>query len=49
MWYIHSSYRRTDPNGAGVNIGCIDEIDPFEYDSGLVDMKINNNFMSLEF
>ena len=36
--YTHH-YRRSDPNGAGVNIGCIDEIDPFEYDSEFIDMK----------
>ena len=36
--YTHH-YRRSDPNGAGINIGCIDEIDPFEYKSDLVDMK----------
>ena len=36
--YTHH-YRRTDPNAAGVNIGCIDEIDPFQYEAGFVDMK----------
>ena len=36
--YTHHN-RRTDPNGIGINIGCIDEIDPFEFESGLVDMK----------
>ena len=36
--YTHHN-RRTDPNGVGINIGCIDEIDPFEYEPGLVDMK----------
>ena len=36
--YTHH-YRRSDPNGAAVNIGCIDEIDPFEYDSEFIDMK----------
>ncbi len=36
--YTHHN-RRTDPNGAGINIGCIDSIDPFEYEAGLVDMK----------
>ena len=36
--YTHH-YRRSDPNGVGINIGCIDEIDPFEYESSLVDMK----------
>ena len=36
--YTHHN-RRTDPNGVGINIGCIDEIDPFEYEAGFVDMK----------
>ena len=36
--YTHHS-RRTDPNGVGINIGCIDSIDPFEYEVDLVDMK----------
>ena len=36
--YTHH-YRRSDPNGAGINIGCIDQINPFEYKSDLVDMK----------
>ena len=36
--YTHHN-RRTDPNGSGINIGCIDEIDPFEYEAGFVDMK----------
>ena len=36
--YTHHN-RRTDPNGVGINIGCIDEIDPFEYKAGFVDMK----------
>ena len=36
--YTHH-YRRSDPNGAGINIGCIDQIDPFEYESDLIDMK----------
>ena len=36
--YTHHN-RRTDPNGVGINIGCIDVIDPFEYDAGFVDMK----------
>ena len=33
------SNRRFDPNGIGVNLGCIDAIDPFEHDAGFVDMK----------
>ena len=36
--YTHHN-RRTDPNGVGINIGCIDEIDPFQYEAGFVDMK----------
>tara|TARA_B100001029_G_C14805249_1_gene309297 strand:- start:256 stop:597 length:342 start_codon:yes stop_codon:yes gene_type:complete len=36
--YTHHN-RRTDPNGVGINIGCIDEIDPFKYEAGFVDMK----------
>ena len=36
--YTHHN-RRTDPHGVGINIGCIDAIDPFEYDAGFVDMK----------
>ena len=36
--YTHHN-RRTDPNGSGINIGCIDEIDPFKYEAGFVDMK----------
>jgi len=36
--YTHHN-RRNDPNGVGINIGCIDEIDSFQYEAGLVDMK----------
>ena len=36
--YTHHN-RRTDPSGSGINIGCIDEIDPFKYEAGFVDMK----------
>jgi len=36
--YTHHK-RRNDPNGIGINIGCIDNIDPFEYETDLVDMK----------
>ena len=36
--YTHHN-RRTDPNGVGINIGCIDEIDPFKYEASFVDMK----------
>ncbi len=36
--YTHHN-RSTDPNGVGINIGCIDEIDPFKYEAGFVDMK----------
>ena len=36
--YTHHN-RRTDPNAVGINIGCIDEIDPFEYEADFIDMK----------
>jgi len=36
--YTHHN-RRSDPNGVGINIGCIDEIDPFQYKAGFIDMK----------
>ena len=36
--YTHHN-RRTDPNGVGINIGCIDEINPFDYEADFVDMK----------
>ena len=36
--YTHHN-RRSDPNGAAVNIGCIDAIDPFEYKADFIDMK----------
>ena len=36
--YTHHN-RRSDPNGVGINIGCVEEIDPFEYDVEFVDMK----------
>ena len=36
--FIHHN-RRTDPNGVGINIGCIDAIDPFEYEAGFGDKK----------
>ena len=36
--YTHHN-RRTDPDGVGVNIGCIDDIDSFEYEADLADMK----------
>mgnify|MGYP001157187436 FL=1 len=36
--YTHHN-RRSDPNGAAVNIGCIDAIDPFQYNADFVDMK----------
>ena len=36
--YTHHN-RRSDPNGVGINIGCIDSIDSLEYEAGLVDMK----------
>ena len=36
--YTHHN-RRSDPNGAAINIGCIDSIDPFKYESDFIDMK----------
>jgi hypothetical protein len=36
--YTHHN-RRTDPNGAGINIGCIDSINPFDYEAEFIDMK----------
>ncbi len=36
--YTHHN-RRSDPNGAAINIGCIDEINPFDYESDFIDMK----------
>jgi len=36
--YTHHN-RRSDPNGVGINIGCIDEIDTFQYKAGFIDMK----------
>ena len=38
--YTHHN-RRTDPDGVGVNIGCIDEIDSFQYNVEVLDMKSN--------
>ena len=38
--YTHHN-RRSDPNGIGVNIGCIDEIDSFQYNVEVLDMKSN--------
>jgi len=36
--YTHHQ-RKSDPNGIGVNIGCIDNIDSFQYDADVLDMK----------
>jgi hypothetical protein len=36
--YTHHN-RRSDPNGAAINIGCIDAINPFDYEAELIDMK----------
>jgi|TARA_B100000959_G_scaffold218959_1_gene231183 hypothetical protein len=36
--YTHHN-RRSDPNGAAINIGCIDEINPFDFKADFVDMK----------
>ena len=36
--YTHHN-RRSDPNGAAINIGCIDAINPFDYEADFIDMK----------
>ena len=36
--YTHH-FRKSDPNGIGVNIGCIDEINSFSIDSVMLDNK----------
>jgi hypothetical protein len=36
--YTHHN-RRSDPNGAAINIGCIDAINPFNYEAEFIDMK----------
>ena len=36
--YTHH-YRRSDPNGAAINIGCIDAINTFDYEAEFIDMK----------
>ena len=34
--YTHHN-RRTDPNGMGINLGCLDDVDPLDYEAGLND------------
>ena len=36
--YTHH-FRKSDPNGIGINIGCIDEVDSFSIDSEILDNK----------
>jgi hypothetical protein len=36
--YTHHQ-RKSDPNGIGVNIGCIDKLDSFSIKSDVLDMK----------
>ena len=36
--YTHHN-RRSDPNGAAINIGCIDTINSFDYEVEFIDMK----------
>ena len=36
--YTHH-FRKSDPNGIGVNIGCIDDIDSYSIDSDVLDNK----------
>ena len=37
--YLPGSVQTMYPNGIGINIGCIDAIDPFEYEAEFIDMK----------
>ena len=34
--YTHHN-RKSDPNGMGVNLGCLDDIDSMDYDAGHFD------------
>ena len=34
--YTHHN-RRTDPNGMGINLGSLDDVDPLDYEAGLND------------
>ena len=36
--YTHHG-RRSDPNGIGFNIGCLDDLDPFEIKSDILNNK----------
>ena len=36
--YTHHQ-RKSDPNGIGINLGCIDELDVFAIQSEVLDMK----------
>ena len=36
--YTHH-HRKSDPNGIGINIGCIDEVDSFSIDSDVLNNK----------
>ena len=36
--YTHH-FRKSDPNGAGVNIGCLEDVDPFTINSEVLDNK----------
>ena len=36
--YTHHE-KRSDPNGRGVNIGCLEDIDPFEFNAEVFDLK----------
>tara|TARA_B110000438_G_C15300147_1_gene430798 strand:- start:117 stop:452 length:336 start_codon:yes stop_codon:yes gene_type:complete len=36
--YTHH-FRKSDPNGIGINIGCIDEIDSFSINNDVLDNK----------
>ena len=36
--YTHHE-KRSDPNGIGVNIGCLEGIDPFQFNAEVFDLK----------
>ena len=36
--YTHHE-KKSDPNGIGVNIGCLEDIDPFELEAEVFDLK----------
>tara|TARA_Y100000768_G_scaffold387407_1_gene378581 strand:- start:1665 stop:2006 length:342 start_codon:yes stop_codon:yes gene_type:complete len=36
--YTHHN-RKTDPDGMGVNLGCLEDIDPMDYETNIFDGK----------